>query len=150
MRAGQDHLQLLFLLSEVAWLMRRDFQEKSGLLKMTQTQAKALMLIARREGLTQSVLAQRMEVGAMTIVRLIDRMQRAGLVRRRKDTRDRRAVGLYLTPKAKPALARMRALTEQIHAHATRGMRRADEARLVALLQKLRTNFATANGPQTR
>lgn len=125
-------------------MMRRDFQARTHGLKMTQTQAKALVTIARREGLTQTALAQRMEVQPMTIVRLIDRMQRAGLVIRRKDPKDRRAVGLYLTPKAKPALTKMWALAENVRARAIKGVSASDEAKLVVMLSKLKANFNAA------
>jgi len=140
-----SHLQFLFLLNEVAWLMRRDFHSHARHLKMTQVQARALAIIARREGLTQTALAQRLEVQPMSVVRLIDRMQRGGLVRRVKDPADRRAICLYLTAKAKPVLKKLWGLAEGVRARAISGLSNADEAKLVALLQKLKINFTAAD-----
>lgn len=141
MRLENTHLQFLFLFSETSWLMRRDLHDRARQLKMTQTQARALAVIARREGLTQTALAQRLEVQPMTVVRLIDRMQRAGLVRREKDPKDRRAIGLYLTAKAKPALQKLWAIAEGVRTRALTGLSSADEGKLLSLMEKIKANF---------
>jgi DNA-binding MarR family transcriptional regulator len=139
------HLQFLFLLSEVTWLQRREFHAQAKRLKVTQVQAKALANIARREGLTQTALAQRLEVQPMTVVRLIDRMEKAGFVKRMKDPEDRRAIRLYLAPKAKPILEKLWDIATVVRDQALQGLSAADEQKLIDLLRKVRANYITDN-----
>lgn len=138
-------IRLIFLLNEVAWLMRRTFQEDARPLKMTQAQARALAVICRREGLTQTQLAERLDVGPMAVVRLVDRMQRAGLVRREQDPSDRRALRLYLANHGKPVQQKLATLSGKIGDRAIAGMSAADEAKLVELLHVIKSNFGGVN-----
>lgn len=142
MKFHDPHSQLIFLLSEVTWLVRRDFHARARQMKATQTQTKALLVIARREGLTQSSLAQRLEVQPMTVARMIDRMQRAGLVKRVPRPDDRRAVGLYLTPKARPVLQKVMTIAGAVRERAIAGLSNDDKTKLEMLLQKIKTNYA--------
>ena len=66
--------------------------------EVTLTQYRSLVVLASRG--PQSVAAMADELGVMpsTVSRLCDRLVRKGLVRRREDRRDRRAVRLMLTP----------------------------------------------------
>jgi len=69
-----------------------------------------LLLFVRaspRPGAVISHLAERLQVRHQSAVGLIDRCQRAGLVRREKDARDRRRAFVRLTPKGARVLARL-------------------------------------------
>ena len=50
------------------------------------------------EGLSQSELAQRLDIEGPTLVRHLDRMEQLGLVERCRDEHDRRVVRVCLTP----------------------------------------------------
>lgn len=61
-------------------------------------QALALLLwLDGWDGLTQTELARRQRVEAPTVCRMIDRLERDGLVERRPDPGDRRATRVHLT-----------------------------------------------------
>lgn len=93
-----------FLLTDVSRLLRRDFDRRVRALGLTQAQWRAIVHLAREEGINQTALAERLEVKPITLGRLIDRMQAAGWVRRTADAKDRRASRLFLTPKVQPIL----------------------------------------------
>lgn len=66
-----------------------------------------LLFLYERDGRTQAQLSQVVAVEPPTMVRTIDRMVRDGLVERRPDPRDARAVRIVLTDRARalrPAL----------------------------------------------
>ena len=63
-----------------------------------------LSRLQRCEGDKQSELAEALDIAPITLARLIDKLDAAGLVERRADPADRRAHRLYLTNKAIPAL----------------------------------------------
>ena len=50
------------------------------------------------EGLSQSELAQRMDIEGPTLVRHLDRLEQSGLVERCRDEHDRRVMRVCLTP----------------------------------------------------
>src|SRR5262245_30126935 len=120
--ASVDTLPLLF--HETARLVRRRFEQVSRdrQLGLTRAQAALLIHLARHEGVNQVSLAEVMELEPITLVRLLDRLQAAGLVERRPDPQDRRARILYLTDAARPLLARIKVVAEEVHQHLLDGL----------------------------
>jgi DNA-binding MarR family transcriptional regulator len=66
--------------------------------EVTLTQYRSLVVLASRGPQSVAALADELAVTPSTVSRLCDRLVRKGLVRRREDRRDRRAVRLALTP----------------------------------------------------
>ena len=62
-----------------------------------------LIRLLERDGLTQIALARLQRVEAPTLCRMVDRLERDGLVERRRHPEDRRATCLYLTPTGRRA-----------------------------------------------
>ena len=106
--------------------------------------------------MSQASLADRLEIQPITLVRLLDRLQAAGLVTRRPDPHDRRAFRLYLTDRAQPLLARMWSIAAQTREQALAGMPIQRQRMLIKSLQHLRQNLlqaedsATANGQKDK
>lgn len=64
---------------------------------MHRTQAMVLCRLFDQDGLTQSEIAQQMAVQGATITDILQRMEEAGFVSRRRDPQDNRLVRVYLT-----------------------------------------------------
>ena len=64
---------------------------------LTLARARTLMHLARRDGMTQTELAEILEVEGPTLVRLLDGLEAQGLTERRPVERDRRAKQIALT-----------------------------------------------------
>ena len=133
-----------FLVGDIARLMRRAYRERQRRSALTVAQARALVHIARQEGVRQIDLAETLEVQPITLARLIDRLAQAGLVERRPDARDRRAHRVYLTGAAAPHLAAIEEVAASIRADAMRGLDGREAARVIDALQKIHDNLATA------
>lgn len=56
-----------------------------------------LMFLWAQDGQSQGELSRRVAIEDATMVRTIDRMERDGLVRRVRNTRDRRRINIFLT-----------------------------------------------------
>ena len=97
-----------WLMVDNARLLRRAFDERVRTTGMTGPQARLLLALERTPGENQAFHAERLEVEPITLCRMVDRMEEAGLVERRNDPSDRRARLLYLTPKAENEAARIR------------------------------------------
>src|SRR5919199_3052669 len=121
MSADAPGRTLGFLLHDVARLLRKRFEQKARGLGLTRAQWQVLAHLAEREGIHQGALAEILEIEPITLVRILDRLQAAGLIERRPHARDRRIWLLHLTPKARPALAEIRELGRETRAEALQG-----------------------------
>ena len=130
-----------FLLSDASRLLRRRFDERARAIGVTRTQWRALTAISRREGLTQGRLAEVLEVEPITLCRMVDRLEEAGHVERRRDPRDRRAWNLYLTEKSRPLIDQLRTIGDQAIDEALDGITASERAALVDMLARIRSNL---------
>lgn len=89
---------------------------------------------ARPDGLCTLAIAQRMIEQTPGITRLIDRLEKKGLVRRVRSEEDRRQVWCRITPAGERLLARLDDPVEQFDRAAVRGLSPADQERLTDLL----------------
>jgi MarR family transcriptional regulator, transcriptional regulator for hemolysin len=91
---------LLFLLHDVARLLRVDADKRARAHGMTRAQWGILIWLERQPGISQKELAELLEVEPITVARLIDRLEARGMVERRPDPKDRRIWRLHLCPAA--------------------------------------------------
>ena len=132
------------LITDVARLLRRSFDRRLESLGLTQAQWRALVNIARTEGLSQTALAECLEIQPITVGRLIDRMESAGWVARRSHPADRRAVQLYLTPKSQPIIEEIHSRANDMMAECVGGMSPSAQKQLFDHLQRIKQNLAAA------
>ncbi len=95
-----------------------------------------LLLIDANAGVTQSRLAQAVSLERSTMVGVLHALQGRGLVERRRGA-DRRTNGLWLTPRGRALVARLK---RRIHIHEKRVAARlspAERDQLIGLLEKL-------------
>jgi len=138
------------LLLEVGRLYREDFRRRAAHLKLTQSQSMALAWISKQPGITQSALAEKLEVHPVTVTQLIDRLQRAGWVRRETHEDDRRALRLYTTDKADPILDELWSIAAEARAEALRGLSKSDQQQLDQLLSRIKSNLVGSSDADSR
>lgn len=133
-----------FLLGDVSRMLRRNFNLRAQEHGLSLAQWQALAYLARQEGVNQVTLADRLEIQPITLARLIDRLQEAGLVARRPDPDDRRAFRLYLTEAARPLVDRMWGYAAETRAEAMEGLTEPDRAALIRALLHMKQNLQEA------
>jgi DNA-binding MarR family transcriptional regulator len=134
-----------FLLSDVSRLLRRRFDERARSIGATRAQWRTLTVLTRHEGINQGGLADLLEIEPITLCRMIDRLEEADLVERRRDPADRRAWRIYLTDKARPILTQLRAMGDELIEQSLEGFDPAERERLFASLERIRTNLTNNN-----
>lgn len=139
-----QHPQLGFLLHEVARLLRKRFEQRTGDQGLTRSQWQTIAYLAKQEGIRQTSLAEMLEIEPMTLVRILDRLEQRGLIERRQDPEDRRAWRLYLKDEARPLLLAMQPIGEATRAEALKGVSDADRDRLIEILTLMKANLAVA------
>ncbi len=131
-----------FLLHDTARLLRRDFERRSKSTGLTRAQWSVLAYVARNQGSNQAALADMLEIEPITLVRLLDKLEAAGLVERRPDPADRRVRRLYLTEATGPLLAQLQDLASETRESAMAGLTEPERQQLTDLLMKVRTNLS--------
>jgi MarR family transcriptional regulator, transcriptional regulator for hemolysin len=134
-----------FLLRDTSRLMRRRFVQLSREvgLPLNRSEASVLVLVDREPGLSQVQIAEQLDMEAISLVRLIDSLQEAGLIERRPHAHDRRIRTLWLTEAAQPILAQVRAVAEEARAQALVGLSQQERETLLDLLVRVRGNLAS-------
>jgi MarR family transcriptional regulator, transcriptional regulator for hemolysin len=134
-------LDLGFLLSSTARVMRRVMDQRAAQLGLTRAQWTVLIALKREEGRRQIDLARDLDLEPITVARLIDRLEAAGLVERRRCADDRRAHRLFLQPAAEPVIAGIRAEADTILKDALAGFSDLQVGALHDALGALRDNL---------
>jgi MarR family transcriptional regulator for hemolysin len=67
---------------------------------VTLSQWRVVATLVLQPGLTQKEIADKVGIEGATLVPVIDKMEKEGLLKRKPDSKDRRVNRIYLTPKA--------------------------------------------------
>ena len=136
---------LLFEINETARAIRRLFDQRTSVMGVTRAQWRVLARLKREPGLRQVELAERLDMEPITLCRIVDRLEEAGLVERKTDPSDRRAWLLELTARADPVVKQLRGLARGIAEEAMDGI---EEQKLLELRERLaaiRSNVARSS-----
>jgi len=135
-----QELNFGFLTADVARLLRKLFDQRMGTLGLTRAQWRVIVQLRRHQGLSQSDLAELLEIEKSTLVGLIDRMEESGWVERCSDPNDRRVKRIHLTARA-ALLEEVNEAADATLAEALGGLEQSEIARCEALLQRVKSNL---------
>jgi DNA-binding MarR family transcriptional regulator len=96
-----------------------------------------LVLVAANPGIAQIELGTSLGIDKATIVALLDRLEKAGLLSRRRSTSDRRRHGIFLTERGAAALACMQAEVRSVERRIASRFTRSEFEQLLGLLRRL-------------
>ncbi len=99
-----------------------------------------LQVIANNPGLTQSRLAEAMEVDRSSIVKVVNQLEDKGLIRRTASPNDRRSYWLRMTPDGKLALRRIEEAVARQDREFSAALSDDERQTLIALLRRLYAN----------
>jgi MarR family transcriptional regulator, transcriptional regulator for hemolysin len=133
-----------FLLHDVARLLRKRFEQNARGSGLTRSQWQVLAYLSWNDGIHQNGLAELLDVEPITLGRIVDKLEACGLVERHPHPTDRRVHLLRLTAAAGPKLALMQELGDITRGEALAGVSEAERARLMEVLQLLRSNLVEA------
>jgi MarR family transcriptional regulator for hemolysin len=139
-------LTLGFVLNDVARLFRKRFDQNGRIHGLTRTQWQVLSRLVRCEGCQQSALAEMLELEPITLVRILDRLEDAGLIERRRHPTDRRIRQIYLHESAHSLVEAMWDVGELTRNEAFVGLSDADAGHLLRILETMKDNLVEACG----
>ena len=130
-----------FLLNDVARLLRTSYDRRIRKLGLTRAQWWVLTHLYRGDGVSQTELAETLEIEKATLGRLLDRLEAKGWVRREHDATDRRVWRVHLTDEVEPALRTMRTIAAELRRDALSGVSAAERERFVDTLLAIKENL---------
>lgn len=134
----QDRRQgIAYPLSQLGNFAARRFAARTQELGLTPAQVGVLRILRNRPGLSQRGLAEVLGSAPSRIVALIDGLQTAGFVQRRRSTTDRRNHELVLTDDGASVLHQVRTIAEAHDEEIAEGLDEAEYNDLARLLNKL-------------
>jgi DNA-binding MarR family transcriptional regulator len=131
------------LLDWASQFMRLELNRKftAAGLQATSEQWKILIILWFEDGLTQQQLAEKTNKNKVSVVKLVDGLERRGLVNRRPDPKDRRINRIFLMPKGKTIQEKMIKLAKQNLDQAATGIDAAEMTTCKKVLKQIISNM---------
>ena len=139
--AQSDEKSFGYVLTDVTRLFRKHFDRRAVPLGLTRAQWRALKMIGHAPGMSQTELAERLEMEPIPVGRVIDRLQQSGFVERRADPNDRRRWLLHVTEKSHGVIDEMEQISRDLRREAQRGVKAADLQTMIDVLTKMKENL---------
>ena len=86
----------------------------------------------------------------ITLCRMVDRMEEAGMLERRRDPADRRAWQVHLTDRSRPMIEGLRGCVEQLNDDMQAGLTAEQRSVLASALEQVRMNLGGNPAPAYR
>jgi MarR family transcriptional regulator for hemolysin len=138
--AYREHSKFVYMMHELSRLISIYFDKAMTEHRLTHAQWWALMHIFEREGVTQSELAEIMQMGRASTGKLLERLEAKTWIERRADAGDGRVRRIYLRDEVVPVFALMTVEGKRLFKTFLKGISAAEEASLIAGLQKIKAN----------
>lgn len=113
------------------------FFEMLGAMDLSPARLTALSIIATEPDINQSALARRLNVAGPSVLKLVDALEAAGLIRREDVADDRRRYSLVLTTAGRARLEALRAELAAYEKRLAATLSVAERAQLMALLERV-------------
>lgn len=110
-------------------------------IELSRSQWRVIGHLARNDGLTQTELAELLEMERAPLGTLVDKLENAGWVERRADPRDRRAKRVFITEAGHEVLPLIREQTQQTMNDMMAGLSPEQVDNLIDSLQTIKQNL---------
>jgi len=130
-----------FLLNRAARSMKRTLEARLATYGITASQYVLLAILAKKDGLSQTQLGNRLSFDNPTVTGVIDRMERDGLVERRRTSSDRRVINIFLSDKAREILSEIQEIAEEVNDRALEEYSAEEKSHLISMLNSIWKNM---------
>jgi DNA-binding MarR family transcriptional regulator len=132
---------ILFQLTKASQAGSRYWNQKVAELNLTGAQAMVLRFLYESDFTTANDLGKRTGLDSATLTGILDRLQTAGLIKRRPHKRDRRAIQIELTEKGKKAGQRIYRLMKEANEEFRTIFKDREQKSLRDFLMRIRANL---------
>jgi MarR family transcriptional regulator, transcriptional regulator for hemolysin len=142
-----ERIRIGFLIHDVSRLRRTAFDQRMKSMGITRSQWWVLSGVSRHgnQGITQTELANVLDLGKVALGGLIDRLEDRDFVLRRADPSDRRVNRIYLTSKGNSVLSKMVQIGKETNSKVMRGITLECQHMLAEMLHEMKANLIALN-----
>ena len=126
-----------YLINHLARIFAHGLTQEIRPLGLTTGTFPALLELWAQDGLTQKQLVERLAIEQATMANTLNRMERDGLVTRKKDPKDRRVQRVWLTDHARGLQGQAVAAAHDVNAAALAPLSEAEQAQLLDLMRRI-------------
>lgn len=123
-------------------LLSRKFQDQLEPFGLTPFHWIVLCCLWEEDGLATSSIGDKLQQVGGTLTGVLDRMEERGLIRRERDTRDRRIYRIWLTPAGKQLKDVLPPIAVELREQALKGMSPTEREQLSRLLDQAIANLS--------
>jgi MarR family transcriptional regulator, transcriptional regulator for hemolysin len=135
---GSSILELFDLIGELARRRYQTAERFFSALGLNHTEARLLTLLGQEDGVAnQDALSNRLSVDRSNAGRALQRLEKDGYIRRRKDGADRRANLIHIAPKGRKAVIEIQKLRRKIAKDFSGDLKEDEAGAIVDLLRKV-------------
>ena len=131
-----------WLLNNAARLTARRLSTKLAGYNVTPPQWGVLVALWEQDGLSLSELAKRSFFDGPTMTGIVDRLEKANMVERRRESTDRRVISVYLTDEGRLLQEQLPTLSEEANQEALDGLSAAEVEGFVRTLRRIIANLS--------
>jgi DNA-binding MarR family transcriptional regulator len=126
-----------FVLSRAARSMKRALDARLSPFAITSTQYIVLEKLWETDGLSLTELGKSLDLDGTTITGISDRMERDGLVERRRHSEDRRVISIFLTDKGKELKNSLADCASDVNSAALGSLSKTERAQIGTMLERI-------------
>lgn len=132
------------LIKKAARLFEQVANKNLDELGVTYSQTIFLIRLWEKDGQNQAELSRSAGLRQPSVVRILDRMEKTGLITRKRNKEDRRIFNFYLTQKAKIACRHLEDNANAMHAIATQNISKNDIRKFNIILKCIIDNLQSS------
>jgi len=133
---------------ETIEILRRVMHDSMGYMRaklenfgLYRGQPKMLFMLNKEDGLTKKELAQKFEVAAPTITKMVERLEKKGFIHTRKDEKDRRITRVYIGDQGRNVVKDLISFHDEASEIYFKDMTEEEVETLNTLLKKVKSNI---------
>lgn len=144
MSASNPNDVILEELSRAGRKMRALFDARVKERGLTLSRARTLLILSKRQGLTQRELAEELDIETPTLVRLLDGMEKQDFIERRNVDGDRRAKQIFMTAGGEIVAREILELAHELRRDLLKGVSEEDMATTLRVLRNISACASTS------
>lgn len=130
-----------FLINKAAFAMKRALEKRLADFGLTAPQWAFLARLWQEDGQSPGLIGKSLYFDKTTATGIVDRLEQKGLVKKVRDTDDRRIIRVYLTDNGKKLQMELPQLAVEVNKRAIKGFDKNDLERLKSYLRMIWNNF---------
>jgi DNA-binding MarR family transcriptional regulator len=134
------------LLANIGHLHRTRAHQQFELLGLYRGQPPVLRALWQEEGLTQTELVDKMKIAPATLTKMLQRMEKAGFIRRHSDPKDQRVTRVFLTEAGRTIQSQVEQVFKKMEEEAFADFTLEERVLLRRFLLQIRDNLLQATG----